>query len=226
MVTGKHTELGCLLENLILRALACHGQVSDFRNAPPNSSRKFSPTPMEGMLVSRSDAKVRLMKGNSRTVNGPFRCFTVCTDCTDRQIVSPLTKFNEMQFTDCQQTDSLFYNPYRLYRSSSRFTPWSTNRCIQLSDRQRIEYYFFSLTDSTDCMINLTDCISASILDMSGTPPLHPPPPPEFPIPSMGWRGVMDIFWNYSFNVRQYFQTCWKTINENPSSASTWQNSF
>ena len=93
--------------------------------------------------------------------------FSVCTDRTDRQIVSPLTKFNEMQFTDCQQTDSLFYNQYRLYRSSNRFTPWSTNRCIQLSDRQRIDFYFFSLTDRTDRMIDLTDCISASLLDMS-----------------------------------------------------------
>ena len=98
----------------------------------------------------------------------PYRSFSVCTDRTDRQIVSPLTKFNEMQFTDCQQTDSLFYNQYRLYRSSNRFTPWSTNRCIQLSDRQRIDFYFFSLTDRTDRMIDLTDCISASILDMSG----------------------------------------------------------
>ena len=98
----------------------------------------------------------------------PTRCFTVCTDRTDRKIVSLLIKFNEMQFTDCQQTDLLFYNPYRLYRSSNCFTPSSTNRCIQLPDRQRIDYYFFSLTDRTDRMIDLTDCISASILDMSG----------------------------------------------------------
>ena len=76
-------------------------------------------TYMYGVLVSRSDAKVRLMRCNSQTVNRSTRCFTVCTDRTDRQIVSPLTKFNEMQFTDCQQTDPLFYNPYRLYRSSN-----------------------------------------------------------------------------------------------------------
>ena len=38
---------------------------------------------------------------------------------------------------------------------------------IDASDCQRIDYYFFSLTDRTDHMIDLTDCISASILDMS-----------------------------------------------------------
>ena len=73
-----------------------------------------------------------------------------------------------MQFTDCQQTDLLFYKPYRLYRWSNCFTPWPTNRCIQLSDYQQNDYYVFSLTARTDRMIDLTDCISASILDTSG----------------------------------------------------------
>ena len=78
-------------------------------------------------------------------------------------VATPKCGFNEVQFTDRQQTDSLFYNPYRLYRSSNRFTPWPTNRCIQLSDRQRIDYYLFSLTDRTDRMIDLTDCISVRL---------------------------------------------------------------
>ena len=108
---------------------------------------------MYGVLVSRSDARERLMRCNLRTVNRPTRCFyrlyrptrcfTVCTDRTDRKIVSLLIKFNEMQFTDCQQTDLLFYNPYRLYRSSNCFTPSSTNRCIQLPDCQRIDVLGF-----------------------------------------------------------------------------------
>ena len=42
---------------------------------------------MYGVLVSCSDAKVRLMRCNSRTVNRPTRSFTIRTDCTDRQIV-------------------------------------------------------------------------------------------------------------------------------------------
>ena len=90
-------------------------------------------------LFCCSDAKVRLMRCNSRTINRPTRCFTVCTDRTDRQIVSPLTKFNEMQFTDCQHTDSLFYNTYRQinaynYRtvngSTTTFSVWQTIQIV------------------------------------------------------------------------------------------------
>ena len=76
------------------------------------------------------------MTCNLRTVNRPSLSFTVCTDCTDRQTVSPphsesirrkniLSPLNDMQFTDCQQTVSLVYGLYRPYRPSKCFTPHS-----------------------------------------------------------------------------------------------------
>ena len=83
------------------------------------------------------------MRCNLRTVNRPSFSFTVCTDRTDRQTVTPtlamereniLSPLNEMQFTDCQRTD----------------------------------HHYYILSDRTYRMIDLTDCISASILNMSG----------------------------------------------------------
>ena len=63
------------------------------------------------------------------------------------------------------------WNVNRPTRSSTIRTDCTVRQIVLLPDqqidRQRIDYYFFSLTDRTDRMIDLTDCISASILDMS-----------------------------------------------------------
>ena len=39
---------------------------------------------------------------------------------------------------------------------------------MQFTDCQRTDHHYYILSDRTDRMIDLTDCISASILDMGG----------------------------------------------------------
>ena len=80
-----------------------------------------------------------------------------------------------MQFKDCQQTVSLVYSLYRLYRPSNCFTPHSESirrenilsllNDMQFTDCQRTENHYYSLSDRTDRNVALTDCIGASILD-------------------------------------------------------------
>ena len=78
------------------------------------------------------------MTCNLRTVNGPTLSFTVCTDRTDRQTVTPYTQdeniispLNEIQFTDRQQSDQ----------------------------------HDYSLSERTVRNVALTDCSNASILE-------------------------------------------------------------
>ena len=83
-----------------------------------------------------------------------------------------LSLLNEIQFTDCQRTVFLVYGLYRPAQTVKLLHPTlamerenilSPLNEMQFTDCQRTDHHYYSLSDRID----LTDCIRASILDMS-----------------------------------------------------------